>query len=80
MSLGVATKLNPDWEFLQHLKAVGRTCAQDWLTHHFDKVGKLSGIDVAATFLRCVRVVALTIEQTNSAACGFNEGPDRRRR
>ena len=50
-SLGVATKLNPDWEFLQHLKAVGRSCAADWLKHHFDKVGKLSSIDVAATFL-----------------------------
>ena len=51
VSLGVATKLNPDWEFLQHLKAVGRSCADDWLKHHFDKVGKSSSIDVAATFL-----------------------------
>jgi len=49
--LGVATKLNPDWEFLSHLKAVGRRSAEDWLTHHFDKVGNTSSIDVAGTFL-----------------------------
>jgi len=49
--LGVATKLNPDWEFLSHLKAVGRRSADDWLTHHFDKVGTSSSIDVAGTFL-----------------------------
>ena len=49
--LGVATKLNPDWEFLNHLKTVGRNCAEAWLTHNFDKVGNASSIDVAATFL-----------------------------
>lgn len=51
VTLGVATKLNPDWEFLQHLKAVGRSCTENWLKHQFDKVGKQSSIDVAATFL-----------------------------
>ena len=49
--LGIATKFTPDWDFLQHLKTVGRACAEEWLKHNFDKVGKTSSIDVAATFL-----------------------------
>lgn len=49
--LGVASKLNPNWEFLQHLKQVGRDRTEEWLNEHFSKVGKESSIDVAATFL-----------------------------
>jgi NTE family protein len=49
--LGVSSKLSPDWDFLTHLKNVGRRSAEDFLAHHFDKVGVQSSIDVAATFL-----------------------------
>ena len=50
-SLGIASKLNPDWEFLCHLKAVGRRVAGGWLEHSFDKVGVESSVDLAATYL-----------------------------
>ena len=47
MSLhGVATKLNPDWTFLCHLRDAGRRAASGWLEHHRAKVGAESSIDV----------------------------------
>jgi len=46
-----ASKLNPDWEFLCHLRDVGRTTAKAWLDANFDKVGRESSVDIAATFL-----------------------------
>ena len=49
--LGVATKLNPDWEFLCRLKEAGRRNADEWLQQNFAKVGEESSIDVTGTFL-----------------------------
>ena len=49
--LGVASKLNPDWTLISHLRDVGRNRADEWLDTHFDKIGKSSSIDVAKTFL-----------------------------
>ncbi len=34
--LGVATKLNPDWEFLCRLRDAGRNRASEWLDSHFE--------------------------------------------
>jgi NTE family protein len=50
-ALGVASKLNPDWDFLCHLRDVGRNRAGEWLNSNLDKVGVQSTIDVAATYL-----------------------------
>ena len=50
-ALGVATKLNPDWDFLVRLRDAGRRNAGQWLDDHFDQVGKSSTIDIAATYL-----------------------------
>ena len=49
--LGVATKLNPEWDFLCHLRDVGRNRAQEWLDANFDTVGAKSSIDLAEVFL-----------------------------
>jgi NTE family protein len=49
--LGVASKLMPNWDMIRHLKDVGRDRAGEWLDQHFDKVGRMSSIDVAKTFL-----------------------------
>ena len=51
IAAGVATKMTPDWDFMQHLKTVGRASTEEWLKHHFDKIGSASSIDVTATFL-----------------------------
>ena len=38
--LSVASKLNPDWEQLTHLKEVGRERGEAWLAAHFDQIGR----------------------------------------
>jgi len=49
--LGVATKLNPDWEFLCRLRDVGRARTAEWLDKNFSKVGQESSIDLTEVFL-----------------------------
>src|SRR6266581_4740095 len=48
--LGVATKLNPDWDFLCRLRDSGRAKAAEWLDSNFDKVGQSSTVDLAEIF------------------------------
>ena len=48
---GISSKLNPDWDFLCHLRDAGRTAAERWLAEHCDSVGKTSSINMAETFL-----------------------------
>jgi NTE family protein len=48
---GVASKLDPDWDFLCHMRDTGRKAAERWLSEQYDKVGHESSIDVGATFL-----------------------------
>lgn len=48
---GVATKLSPDWDFLVHLRDVGREAASDWLDRHFHDVGRRTSVDLAGVFL-----------------------------
>jgi NTE family protein len=49
--LGVATKLNPDWDFLCRLRDAGRNRAGEWLDRHFGDVGAASTIDLQEVFL-----------------------------
>lgn len=49
--LSVSSKLNPDWEFLTHLRDVGREHADRWLSESFDKVGADSSIDIRQMYL-----------------------------
>ena len=49
--LGAASKLNADWEFLQHLRDVGRERAEAWLETDFAKVGVASSIDIQTRYL-----------------------------
>jgi NTE family protein len=50
--LGVASKMNGEIAFLEHLKDVGRTAASEWLAKNFHLVGRQSSVDLEATFLR----------------------------
>jgi NTE family protein len=45
--LSVSSKMNADWEFLTHLREVGRVRAEEWLAAHFDAVGQKSTINFA---------------------------------
>jgi NTE family protein len=49
--LGVATKLNPDWDFLCRLRDAGRARASEWLTQNLDNVGHTSTVDLNEVFL-----------------------------
>ena len=49
--LGVASKYNADWDFLTHLRDVGRACAEKWLATNFCHLGARSTIDIHARYL-----------------------------
>ncbi|MEE2693100.1 MAG: patatin-like phospholipase family protein [Pseudomonadota bacterium] len=49
--LGVSSKLNPDWEFLTHLRDVGREKAETWIEANFSDLGRKSTVDIQATYL-----------------------------
>jgi NTE family protein len=49
--LGVSSKLNPDWEFLTHLRDVGRASAEAWLEENYAHLGARSTVDIAERYL-----------------------------
>jgi NTE family protein len=49
--LGFSSKLNADWEFLTHLREVGRRVADEWIDKNFDKIGKESSADIFEEFM-----------------------------
>lgn len=49
--LGTSSKLNADWDFLSHLRELGRQNAERWLDQHLDSVGRQTSIDVKDIFL-----------------------------
>lgn len=49
--LGVASKFNPDFEFLSSLKRFGRERTAAWLAENFEALGERSSIDIREVFL-----------------------------
>jgi NTE family protein len=49
--LGVSSKMNADWEFLTHLRDIGRERAEDWLESNYDDLGTRTTVDLAAKYL-----------------------------
>jgi NTE family protein len=49
--LGVSSKMNADWEFLTHLRDVGRERAEQWLDANFSALSKQTSVDLAAMYL-----------------------------
>ncbi len=49
--LSVTSKLNPDWDFLTHLRDAGRERAGEWLDGSFDKLNRESTVDLHAKYL-----------------------------
>lgn len=47
----VSSKFNTDWDFLTHLKALGRNAAALWLDAHFHDIGERSSVDIRADYL-----------------------------
>lgn len=48
--LGASSKLNTEWEFLLHLRDIGRVAAADWIDRHFDDIGVRSTVDLREMF------------------------------
>jgi NTE family protein len=49
--LGVASKLDADWEFLTRLRDIGRERAEQWIDAHFDRLGIESTVDLQAVYM-----------------------------
>ncbi len=49
--LGVSSKMNADWEFLTHLRDVGRERAEQWLDDNFDALNIRTSVDLDALYL-----------------------------
>jgi NTE family protein len=49
--LGAASKFNAGIDFLEHLKGIGRTAADQWLKQNWDAIGERSSIDIQGVFL-----------------------------
>jgi NTE family protein len=49
--LGISSKLNPDWNFLCHLRDIGRATTAAWLECNYDQVNRSSTIDIHETYL-----------------------------
>jgi len=49
--LGVSSKVNSEWEFLEHLHDVGYRITDAWLKENFRHLGKRSTLDVESVYL-----------------------------
>ena len=48
--LGVSSKMNVEWKFLQHLRDIGRNTAESWLEDNFKHIGKKSTVNLTEMF------------------------------
>jgi NTE family protein len=49
--LTASSKFNTDWEFLTHLRDVGRDSADRWVEATYDSLNKQSSVDIRAKYL-----------------------------
>ena len=49
--LSDTSKLNADWDFLKHLRDIGRERAGQWLESHLDLLGVVSTVDIRGKYL-----------------------------
>lgn len=49
--LSVSSKFNAEWDFLTHLRDLGRKYAQDWLDENYDKIGVESTCNIREVFM-----------------------------
>ena len=45
--LSASSKVNAEWAFLEYLRDLGRTAAEDWLAENYDKVGVEQTLDLS---------------------------------
>ena len=50
LPLGASSKMNAEWAFLTHLRDLGRSTAENWLSENFDQIGKKATVDISKLF------------------------------
>ncbi len=45
--LSASSKVNAEWAFLEYLRDLGRSAAEDWLAEHYETVGKRATLDIS---------------------------------
>jgi NTE family protein len=45
--LSASSKVNAEWAFLEYLRDLGRSAAEDWLAEHFEAVGSHATLDIS---------------------------------
>ncbi len=50
LRLQASSKLNAEWQFLEHLRDIGRAAAGEWIARHFDDIGRKTTLDVGNLF------------------------------
>jgi NTE family protein len=48
---GIESKLNPDWDFLTHLRDAGRATASKWLDASYEDIGRRTTVNLVDTYL-----------------------------
>ena len=48
--LSASSKMNTEWEFLCHLRDIGRDTCGIWLDDNYDQVGKSATLDLRSMF------------------------------
>jgi NTE family protein len=48
--LSASSKLNAEWDFLAHLRDIGRECAKTFIDQHYDDLGKHSTLNLREEF------------------------------
>lgn len=66
--LEASSKLNAEWEFLQHLRERGHAWADRFLEQHFDDLGVRSSFDLKALFADSFRPPDLDSEDTGEGS------------
>src|SRR5690606_3550806 len=45
--LSASSKVNAEWAFLEYLRDLGRSVADDWLTEHYADIGRRATLDIS---------------------------------
>ena len=58
--MSASSKLIGEWEFLTHLRDVGRATADQWLEENFDQLGHKSTFDIGFVYPESLRPAYLS--------------------
>ena len=57
-NLSASSKLNAEWDYLLHLRDMGRKHAEKWLKENWDNVGEKSTFDLSCALAGSIRPVS----------------------